>query len=132
MGFVGSIKSGFSRFIDFKTRSSRSEFWWWVLFTTLASLALTAVGGVLFGPTVEQTNAGGTMMTYDGGMLSVIFNIVIFLPYISITCRRLHDIDKSGWWQLIFLIPLIGFIILIYWFVKSGNDGPNRFGDDPL
>jgi uncharacterized membrane protein YhaH (DUF805 family) len=55
-----------------------------------------------------------------------------FLTNWAIGVRRLHDIDRTGWWILISFIPLIGFILLLVWFATKGNDGPNRFGPDPL
>ncbi len=54
------------------------------------------------------------------------------MPGLAVPIRRLHDIDKSGWWILIGFIPLIGIIILLLWFVRRGSEGPNLFGDDPL
>ena len=54
------------------------------------------------------------------------------LPGLAVPIRRLHDLDKSGWWILIGFIPLIGIIILLLWFVRRGSEGPNLFGDDPL
>ncbi len=132
MGFIESIKSGFIRYFDFTTRSSRSEYWWWILFTWFVSIILAVVSSTLFGPTIEQTNTGGTTYSYGGGILGAIFALLVLIPSIAISCRRLHDIDKSGWWQLIAFIPLIGVLILLYWFIKSGNVGQNRFGANPL
>jgi uncharacterized membrane protein YhaH (DUF805 family) len=90
------------------------------------------VSSTLFGPTIEQTNTGGTTYSYGGGILGSIFALLVFIPSIAIGCRRLHDIDKSGWWLLIALIPLIGWGFLLYWFVKRGDDSENRFGANPL
>ncbi len=65
-------------------------------------------------------------------ILGVIVAIYLFLMGISLIVRRLHDIDKSGWWYWIFLIPIIGGLILFYWtYLKDGTKGPNRFGEDP-
>ncbi len=132
MGFIESIKSGFIRYFDFTTRSSRSEYWWWILFTWFVSIILAVVSSTLFGHTIEQTNTGGTTYSYGGGILGAIFALLVLIPSIAISCRRLHDIDKSGWWQLLVFIPLIGWGFLLYWFVKRGDDGENRFGADPL
>ena len=93
---------------------------------------LVVVDSTLFGPTIEQSNTGGATYSYGGGILGSIFALLVLIPSIAINCRRLHDIEKSGWWQLIVLIPLIGTLILLYWFVKPGNVSPNRFGADPL
>jgi len=57
--------------------------------------------------------------------------LAIMLPYISVAVRRLHDIGRSGWWYWIALIPLVGFILLIVWFARKGDSGPNQFGPEP-
>ncbi len=61
-----------------------------------------------------------------------VFGLVTFLPSLAIAIRRLHDLDRTGWWVLLALIPLIGWIVLIIWFCTRGTDGPNRFGPDRL
>ena len=61
-----------------------------------------------------------------------IFTLATALPTIAATARRLHDIGRSGWWQLIYLVPLIGLIVMIVWCVRRGDVGANRFGADPL
>jgi len=65
------------------------------------------------------------------GFLSGVFVLISIIPSIAIATRRLHDIDKSGWWQLLYLVPIIGFIILIVFFIKQGTEDKNRFGDNP-
>nr|MCR4941427.1 DUF805 domain-containing protein [Campylobacter sp.] len=59
-------------------------------------------------------------------ILSLIFSLLSTIPSFAVGARRLHDIDKSGWWQLLILIPLIGFVVLIVFFAQKGSDGPNR------
>jgi uncharacterized membrane protein YhaH (DUF805 family) len=66
------------------------------------------------------------------GPIYTIYLLAVLLPSISLSVRRLHDRDKSGWWCLIAFIPLIGAIILLIWFVLAGTPGDNRFGSDPL
>ncbi len=107
MKFEESIKICFSKYADFKGRATRPEFWWFVLFTTLASLALSMV---------SETASG-------------LFSLATLLPYLAVGARRLHDTNRSGWWQLIWIVPLIGWIILIIWMAQEGN-GPNRFDDE--
>jgi uncharacterized membrane protein YhaH (DUF805 family) len=91
--FTESIKTCFNKYADFNGRATRSEFWWWVLFVILATLAANILSEKL-------------------GMLITLGTL---LPYIAVTARRLHDTNRSGWWQLIGFIPLIGWIILIVW-----------------
>ena len=61
-----------------------------------------------------------------------IFSLVVLLPGIAVGVRRLHDLDRIGWWLLLAFVPLVGTIILIVWFCTRGTPGPNRFGPDPL
>lgn len=120
MGFGEAIQSGFKNYVGFTGRAARSEYWYWFLFVFLVSVAAKIVDAGL----------GGGMATV--GLLSGIVTLALLLPNIAIAIRRLHDRDKSGWWLLLVLIPLVGAIILIIWFVMRGTPGPNRFGPDPL
>jgi len=64
--------------------------------------------------------------------LGFIASLALLLPGLAVGARRLHDIDRTGWWLLIGFIPLIGLIVLIYFFIQRGTDGPNRFGAAPI
>ncbi len=103
MSFIDAVKICFSKYADFNGCASRPEFWWWVLFTSMAALALRSV-------------------SYD---LSGAFSIATLLPSIAVTARRLHDTDRSGWWQLLYFLPAIGWLILILFCVEPGQ--PNRY-----
>jgi uncharacterized membrane protein YhaH (DUF805 family) len=65
-------------------------------------------------------------------LFNPIFSLAVLLPSLAVGVRRLHDLDRSGWWLLLSLIPLIGAIVLIVWFVGRGTPGAHRFGPDPL
>lgn len=119
MGFGDAIRSGFSNYVKFSGRSSRSEYWYWVLFILIVQLVLGVIESAVLPITVR-------------GLLVGIFGLIVLLPNIAVSVRRLHDIDKSGWWLLIGLIPLLGVIVLIVFFCQKGTDGDNRFGHDPL
>ena len=99
MTFGESISCCFSKYADFNGRAAKPEFWWWMLFVFLASL--------------------GTGMISP--MLSSLFSLATLLPCLAVTTRRLHDVGRSGWWQLIVLVPLIGWIVLIYWCVQDSR-----------
>ena len=77
---------------------------------------------------------GGGMMeaTYNAGPIGTTWSLANLLPGIAIAVRRMHDLDKSGWWILINLIPIVGWIIYIVWACQKGTSGNNRFGADPL
>lgn len=113
-----AIQSGFSNYATFSGRAARSEFWYWVLFGLLISLA----GGVLDGVIFEDMEIGP---------IGALISLGLLLPGIAIGVRRLHDIDRTGWWTLISLTG-IGVILLIVWACIKGTTGPNRFGPDPL
>ncbi|MCC5971360.1 MAG: DUF805 domain-containing protein [Pararhodobacter sp.] len=111
MDLMTAVKTCFSKYADFNGRAQRSELWWFVLFNFIVSLLLTAVLGEWLGS---------------------VYSLAVFLPSIAVGARRLHDIGRSGWWQLIALIPVIGLIVLIYWFVQPGRPGTNEHGPNPL
>ncbi len=74
----------------------------------------------------------GSILGKIGMFLPVLVVLAVIIPTIAVGIRRLHDIDKSGWWLLIGLVPFVGGLILIYFFVQKGTTGPNQFGEDPL
>jgi len=107
------------KYATFSGRASRSEYWWFALFSIIASAVLGIIDATIFG------NA-------NGGILGTIFSLAVLVPSIAVGVRRLHDLGRSGWWLLIVLIPLIGILVLLYFFVQKGTDGPNDHGADPL
>ena len=115
MSFPEAIESGFSRYVDFSGRSSRSEYWWWVLFVFMGGI-LTILLGDLIG----------------AASLFWLFQLAVFLPELAVAVRRLHDKDKSGWWILILFIPIIGAIVFLIWMVGRGDPNENRYGPNPL
>ena len=116
MNFTNAIKSYVRRWIDYKTRSSRSEYWWPALLVTILQLFSlfvdTSIGLYIFIPIL-------------------IVSILMTIASISISVRRLHDLDMSGWWLLI-AFTIIGILLLVYWFCLSGTPGDNKYGRDPL
>lgn len=118
MNFWQAIWSGFYHYVKFSGRGIRSEYWYWVLFTIIGGLATGTLDYAMFPDA-------------NGSPLNSIFDLVTFLPSLGIAIRRLHDIDRSGWWVLIAL-TIIGVFVLLYWAAQKGTHGPNRFGLDPL
>lgn len=116
MNFQDAIQQGFRNYFNFSGRASRSEFWYWVLFSFVLSILISIADSILV----------------TGGVLSGLLALAMFIPHISITVRRLHDIDKCGWWILFYLIPVVGWIFILIWECTKGTDGPNRFGPNPL
>ena len=118
MNFTQAITSGFQNYVNFKGRAARSEFWYWALFAFLAGIVAGLIDLVLFG-------AAGI------SLLQNLVGLALFLPGLAVSVRRLHDIDRTGWWILI-AFTVIGIIVLIAWDCIRGTVGPNRFGPDPL
>ena len=114
MDFQTSVKTCLNKYATFSGRAQRSEYWWFALFLLAGSILLTIVDNIL---------GMGALSP-----LSSLFSLATLIPSLAAGCRRLHDIDKSGWWQLLIIIPLIGWIILIIWFVKVGSSEENQHG----
>jgi uncharacterized membrane protein YhaH (DUF805 family) len=113
MSFMDATKSGIGKSFTFSSRSSRSEYWWWML------------AGILF-----QIICIVIAILGDVGV-AAIFPTLLVLPTTTMIVRRLHDLEKSGWWVLIVLIPLIGILYLIYLFIQEGDMNENIYGPVP-
>ena len=114
MDFQTSIKTCFSKYADFSGRALRSELWFFALFIVLGSIVTVIFDVMVLGYSVESY-----------GPLNLIFSVALILPSISVTARRLHDINKSGWWQLIEL-TIIGILLIIIWNATEGKKKKNR------
>ena len=109
-------------YVGFSGRSRRSEYWYFTLFYLVIAIVLSVLDGILFGGSVDGK---GTPV------LSGLFMLAMLLPSIAVGMRRLHDTDRSGWWLLIGMIPILGAIVLIVFFVQDSKPGDNRFGPNP-
>lgn len=128
MGFSDAVRSGFNNYVNFSGRASRPAYWWWVLFGILVSLVAKVLDG-LIGSTVYSTNQFG--VETSTGAIASLAGLALLLPSIAVLVRRLHDTDRSGWWYWLVIIPIIGWLILLYFLVSSGTPGPNRYGSPP-
>ena len=105
-----------NRYAQFTGRARRKEYWMYMLAYALVYVALMVISSV------SET---------IGGLLMLVFALGLLIPSLALGFRRLHDIDKSAWWLLIGLIPILGGLVLLYFAVLPGTVGPNRFGPDP-
>ena len=123
MGFGESISAGFANYFNFRTRATRSEYWYFILFNMIVYIGLAIIDTV----TGMKLGSGETAP----GLLSTLYSLGVFLPGIGVSIRRLHDTDRSGLWMLISLIPCIGGIIVLVYMIQAGTPGENKFGPPP-
>ena len=112
MTFGEAVSSGFEHYTKFDGRASRPAFWWWVLFVFLVGIAADLIGLAI-----------GSVSVTSG-----IVGLALLLPNLSVGIRRLHDTNRTGWWILIGLIPLIGFIVLLIFYLQQSDPGENDYG----
>lgn len=129
MQFVSDVKRSFIKYFDFSSRSSRSEYWFFSLFIFLISLLGYFIEYLITGDVlIDKLLADPNVITNS----EIIIQLSIFIPAISLCVRRLHDVNRRGWWLLISL-TIIGLIPLLYWSgFKKGDEEANRFGPNPI
>jgi uncharacterized membrane protein YhaH (DUF805 family) len=122
MGFQDAVRSVFRQYAIFAGRACRSEYWWFWLFNVVVTIVALILDRAIFGgdPGIS------------GSPLEMIWNLVTLLPGLAVTVRRLHDVGRAGWWILLGIVPLVGWIVLLIWAVRRGDSGPNAYGPDPL
>ena len=113
--YINDIKAAVTdalqnNYFQFKGRAARPAYWWFILAYVLVYFIIGLLG-------VD--------------ILNLIVSLALLLPSLGLGARRLHDINMSGWWQLVGLIPLVGWAIMIYWAVQPGTPGPNDYGPAP-
>ncbi len=110
MTFQESIKACFNKFADFNGRAKLPEYWWFALFCFLGAIVLEVASSYL----------------------SWAFSLATLIPSLAAGARRLHDTNKSGWFQLLWLIPILGWIAMIYFLIVQGDSGDNQYGPPPV
>ena len=121
MDIQTAVRTVLGKYATFVGRASRSEYWWWFLALLLFNFFLRVIDAAVFG---VEAFGGQT-----GGPLAMVAALALLLPNLAVAVRRLRDTDRSGWWILILLIPIIGWLILLYWLVQPSHEGENRFGE---
>ncbi len=117
MNFQQAVQSCLAKYATFSGRAARSEFWYWQLFLVVAGLI------------AEIFDFG---IGWRGSPLTSIFWLVTLVPALAVAVRRLHDVGRSGWWLMLYFVPLVGWIVLLIWFCTKGPRGYNSYGADPL
>ena len=105
----------------FKGRARRREYWFFILFNLIASVVLTVIDFM----------TGSLDPELGIGLLSGLYSLAVLIPSLAVTVRRLHDTDRSGWWLLIGLVPLIGAIVLLVFMLLDSTPGDNQHGANP-
>ena len=113
---IESVSSVFRNYVNFNGRAQRSEFWWFALFSFIVSVILGIIATAL------------PVLTF----LEWVYSLAVLLPSLAVTVRRLHDTDRTAWWLLLYLIPVLGWIALLIMCALPGTGGPNRYGPNPL
>ena len=150
MDFKTAVTTNFSKYATFTGRARRSEYWFFVLFNVLVSIALGVVSlflaipfaGLAAGLGAGILGAGaGFLVSYFGifVLLSGLYGLAVIIPTVAVTVRRLHDLNATGWFVLIFFllsfIPILGFFVAIgqiVWYAQKGTGGENKYGPDPV
>lgn len=117
-----------TQYFDFNGRTDRQVFWYYVLAYVVIYIVLHILESIFgFG----GVSPYGYFYYYNPRPLTGLLTLALLLPSLGIGARRLHDIDRSAWWLLIGLIPIVGWLVLIYWYAQPGTSGANQFGADP-
>ncbi|HYD39978.1 MAG TPA: DUF805 domain-containing protein [Anaeromyxobacter sp.] len=111
---MDAVKAVLTNYVGFSGRARRSEYWWFVLFQVIVNVVFTVIGNVI-----------------GFAQLPNLVALALLLPGLGVAIRRMHDIGKSGWWVLINLIPIVGWIVFIVWAAKDSQPGANAYGPNP-
>jgi len=109
----------FKKYAEFKGRSTRSEYWYFVLFNIIVSMVLGLIEGIMG---LGEDNLD---------VLSGLYSLVVLVPSLAIGVRRLHDTNRTGWWLFLVLVPIVGWIALLVFFVQDSTSGDNLYGPNP-
>jgi uncharacterized membrane protein YhaH (DUF805 family) len=120
MGMPEAVSTVLTQYATFSGRARRSEFWWFFLASFLASVVAAIIDGA-----IGSDLGGGT------GVVGLLLTLALAIPTLAVGARRLHDTGRSGWWQLIAVVPLVGIILLIVWWATDGHPNPNQHGPSP-
>jgi uncharacterized membrane protein YhaH (DUF805 family) len=106
---------GLKKYAVFSGRARRRAYWMFVLFNVIIALVIGIIEGLVGSP----------------GVVAILYSLAVLIPGIAVAVRRLHDTNRSGWWLLIGLIPLIGPIVLLVFVVQDSQPGANQYGPNP-
>ena len=114
MSLPDAVRSVLTQYANFSGRARRSEFWWFYLAQVLASIVAGIIDGII-----------------GVSLFQIVVGLGLLIPMLAVGARRLHDTGKSGWWQLIGLVPIVGWIVLIVFWATDGHPATNQHGPSP-
>ena len=118
-----AVRTVLSKYATFDGRASRPEYWWWLLSVLIFSVFCALIDGAVVAPML-----GFERFAEDAGQpVGVIFGLAIFLPMLAVSARRLHDTGRSGWWLLLNLLPIVGSLVLLYFYTRP-SEAENLWG----
>lgn len=123
MNLKEAVVSAFKNYANFKGRARRSEYWYFSLFSLIVVVAALIVGAIIDNIAQELTGIGIAIIGLYGA--------ATIIPNLSVTCRRLHDVGKSGAYVFFFLLPIVGEILVWVWSFQDGQPWTNQYGEDP-
>lgn len=115
-----AMQTVFSKYATFSGQAARPEFWWWTLFVFLVLIVTRIIDYAVVMPML----GADALQRQDGQPLSMIVLLALLLPSLAVAVRRLHDTGRSGWWLLIGLIPIVGNLVLLWFYIQPGKAGP--------
>jgi uncharacterized membrane protein YhaH (DUF805 family) len=119
MSFQDAVRTCLQKYVTFSGRARRSELWFFVLFTFIVSIVASIIDAII-----------GTRSSNGTGLVQSLASLALLLPGLAVGARRLHDTSRSAWWLLIGLIPIVGAIVLIVFYVQDSH-GENQYGPSP-
>lgn len=108
------------KYVEFSGRASRTEFWMFALINFVIGIVLGIIDGVI-----------GTKGAYGLGALGGLYNLAVLLPSLAVAARRLHDTGRSAWWLLLLFVPIIGWVVLLVFYILESQTGDNEYGPSP-
>lgn len=128
MNMQTAVKTVLGKYATFSGRAPRSEYWWYFLAFLILVIGLSVIDGTIVLPAL-----GFEPYAKEGGSpLATLVSLGLLLPTLAVSVRRLHDTDRSGWWYFVGIVPVIGSLVLLYFFVQQGTEGTNQFDEEQV
>lgn len=130
---VTAIKSAFHNYLNFNGRASRAEFWWFMAFALVLGNIIMVLEGVVFhsGELPEAGPLFAVGVSIFMGPIASAYTLLMIIPWLSVSARRLHDVGRSGFWIYFGFVPPFGWLFMMIWLMREGEAGGNSYGEAP-